>query len=67
VLARDVGDLRIEYLDADIRYGAQWLSEWSRHGGLPELVRINLEEATGSWPEFIVQPKVRPIPIDDNE
>jgi general secretion pathway protein J len=67
VLARDVGDLRIEYLGADNRYGAQWLAEWSRHGSLPELVRINLEEATGSWPEFIVQPKVRPTPIDVDE
>lgn len=65
VLVRNVSDLKMEYLKGDDGYGAKWLPEWSRQGSLPMLVRINLEEANGSWPEFIVQPKVRTLIIDE--
>jgi len=68
VLARDVGELRIEYLDGSDRYDQRWLPLWSQHDSLPTLVRINLQGATGSWPEFIVQPKTRaPFAPDEDD
>jgi prepilin-type N-terminal cleavage/methylation domain-containing protein len=67
VLARDVGNLNIDYLDDRDLLDTQWLPLWSRQGRLPALVRIKLAQETGAWPEFVAQPMIRQAPIDEDE
>jgi general secretion pathway protein J len=68
LLVADVDQLEFEYLDVNGGYGPRWKKEWESDFSLPALVRMNLNEATGGWPEFVVQPKARLLTLaDDND
>lgn len=67
LLVADVEQLEFAYLDPYGGYGPRWKTEWESNSGLPALVRMNLDEATGSWPEFLVQPKARLLMLQDDD